>query len=488
MNIEAILNRLATENNSLISNIMLFNSYEFILLFLPMVLVTYWFAVRTVGIQFAQIFLVFASVFFYGWWKADNVVLILASIIVNFFIGLALQTSNSYRRTWLVIGVTGNLSLLAYFKYANFFVDNLNAFFDIGYNLNTIVLPLAISFFTFQQIAYLVDSYRGETEDIKLHHYALFVSFFPQLIAGPIVHHKEMMPQFAKPTGDFWKHFSLGITLFAIGLAKKVLIADPLGAFSSPMFDRALAGGSLATVDAWFGSLGYTLQLYFDFSGYSDMALGLGHMFGIRLPINFDSPYRALSISDFWRRWHITLSNFLRDYLYFPLGGNKRGQIITLRNLMITMLLGGLWHGAGWTFVLWGGLHGVYLVVNHVWRKLHVNLPVAVAWGLTFLAVVFGWVMFRAESFDAAIIIYRSLLSPESLATPTRFASTEGWLRIAIGLFISIALPNGVRFVRGESRYLIWRPRIIYAGATTVLILVSLINMSKISEFLYFNF
>jgi len=355
---------------------MLFNSYQFIFLFLPVTLLVFFLIGNKGHHRIALSWLVGASLFFYAWWNPAYLGLLLFSLLFNYACGVALsnkseQAQNS-NRLLLFAGVAINLLLLGYYKYANFFIDNINAFSESNWHLNTIILPLAISFFTFQQVAYLVDAYRGETKEYNFLHYALFVTFFPQLIAGPIVHHKEMLPQFAKEeTYRLNKqHLAIGLTIFIIGLFKKVVIADTFAGYATPIFLGAESGETLTFFQAWEGAIAYTLQLYFDFSGYSDMAIGLARMFGIKLPLNFNAPYQACNIIDFWRRWHITLSRFLRDYLYFSLGGNRKGEFRRYINLFLTMLLGGLWHGAGWTYIAWGGLHGSYLVINHIWQKI----------------------------------------------------------------------------------------------------------------------
>jgi len=330
---------------------MLFNSDLFIFIFLPIVLFGYyWFGMYKS--LYSVIWLVLASLFFYSWWNPPYLVLILGSMLFNFYcgkyIGKTLDTHRSrVAKIILWLGISLNLLVLFYFKYSNFFIDNINKVFEVGLVVETIILPLAISFFTFQQITFLVDSFRGETRDYYFHHYALFVSFFPQLIAGPIVHHTEMMPQFDKRETYqfFWENISIGMSIFIIGLFKKVILADNLALFSTPVFDFALINNSITFFEAWGGALAYTFQLYFDFSGYSDMAIGIARMFGVILPLNFNSPYKSASIIEFWRRWHMTLSRFLRDYLYIPLGGSRKGNLRRYVNLMLTMLLGGLWHG-----------------------------------------------------------------------------------------------------------------------------------------------
>jgi len=307
------------------------------------------------------------------------------------------------------------VATLCYYKYANFFIQDASLIFGTHTEQLNIVLPLGISFFTFTQIAFVVDVYRGKVEEFKFHNYLLFVTYFPHLIAGPILHHKQMMPQFARKETlvPQWGNIAAGITIFILGLTKKVLIADEFSDYVKSVFDMAEQGHIPSIFEAWVGSLAYTFQLYFDFSAYSDMAIGLSLLFNVRLPLNFNSPYKAKNIIDFWRRWHITLSTFLRDYLYIPLGGNRHGETRRQINLMATMILGGLWHGAGWTFIAWGCLHGIYLVINHVWRAICRNMPalhrIPCAGAITFLAVVVAWVLFRSESFRAALTILNSM-------------------------------------------------------------------------------
>lgn len=397
---------------------MLFSSPVFIFLFLPCVLICYYAFVRRGNISNAFYVLIAFSLLFYGWWKPAYLVLIISSVIANYFFGrmIGQYRQSQQKKAFLLtaIGVCGNLASIGYFKYANFFIDNVNLLTGAQLFLEPILLPLAISFFTFQQIAYLVDVYKGEAHENSFRNYALFVTFFPQLIAGPIVHHKEMLPQFLRTEsyGNILQNLALGLSIFAVGLFKKVVIADGVAGYSDAVFNVANQGATITFFDAWLGALAYTCQLYFDFSGYSDMAIGLARMFGIRLPLNFNSPYKSRNIIEFWRRWHMTLSRFLRDYLYIPLGGSRGGKLFTYRNLFIVMFLGGLWHGAGWTFILWGSLHGVYLLVNHAWQAwrkakgVDLNsvrlLPRVLSTLLTFVAVVVAWVYFRAESVDAA--------------------------------------------------------------------------------------
>ncbi|MCK5537730.1 MAG: MBOAT family protein, partial [Bacteroidales bacterium] len=318
---------------------MLFNSYEFIFIFLPITFFIYFFLLNKRLIVGAKGFLVFASLFFYSWWNIAYLPIILTSMLFNYVIGNSLNENfkkvQLHKNSLLAFGVITNIGLLGYFKYADFFIENTNLVFDGSMPLLHLALPLAISFFTFQQIAYLVDSYRGETKEYNFLNYALFVTFFPQLIAGPIVHHKEMMPQFASRWNlvKRYKNIALGLFIFSIGLFKKVVIADTFAIWATNGFDNTEV---LTFIEAWATSLSYTFQLYFDFSGYTDMAIGAALLFNIRLPINFNSPYKALDIQDFWKRWHITLSRFLKDYIYIPLGGNRKGNFRTYENLMIT--------------------------------------------------------------------------------------------------------------------------------------------------------
>jgi len=416
---------------------MLFNSVEFIFVFLPLVLLVFYLVGSRGKHRVAISWLVGASLFFYGWWNPAYLGLMLGSILFNYAMGALLAGGRdaSHTRFLLALGVACNLFVLGYFKYANFFVDNFNGLIGSSYHLETIILPLAISFFTFQQITFLVDASRGETREYNFLHYSLFVTFFPQLIAGPIVHHREMLPQFAKDSIYRVNQSSLaiGVAIFLLGLFKKVVLADGVAAYATPVFAAAESGEVITFFEAWAGALAYTFQLYFDFSGYSDMAIGIARMFNIHLPLNFNSPYKAVNIIEFWRRWHMTLSRFLRDYLYFPLGGNRKGPSRRYLNLMVTMLLGGLWHGAGWTFVAWGFMHGLLLVINHAWHGLRrylgsepgsLGLPGrGVAWLVTFLSVVVSWVMFRAESFDSATNILQGMAGMNGFVLPAQIAA-----------------------------------------------------------------
>ncbi len=407
------------DRGTLPAHAMLFNSPEFVLGFLPVALAGFFLAGRLGGPHWALRWLVAASLFFYGWWNAQFVVLLAGSILVNYAFGqriLRLTRAGRERpaRRWLIAGVCANLALLGWFKYANFLIHGM---LRLDAPEFSIFLPLAISFFTFQQIMFLVESRSADRIDAGFLPYAAFVAFFPHLIAGPIVRPREIVPQLlaadlAVPRAD---HIVEGLTIFLLGLAKKVVLADTFARFSDVGFAAAAQGAPLSLVEAWYAAASYALQIYFDFSGYSDMAIGLARAMNVRFPLNFASPYKAANIAEFWRCWHITLSRFLRDYVYIPLGGNRHGEARRTVNLMATMLLGGLWHGAAWNFVLWGGLHGVYLVVQSrfPWR-----LPAVVGHALTLLAVVVAWVPFRATGLDATMAMLRGMAGCNGLVLP----------------------------------------------------------------------
>lgn len=402
---------------------MLFNSYEFIFVFLPITFFIYFYLNHKKLTEASKGFLVFSSLFFYSWWNIDYLPIILSSMLLNYLAGNSLKYSPEghhrfSRKSLLIFGITFNLALLGYFKYTNFMIENLNYWFfteDIP-NID-LALPLAISFFTFQQISYLVDSYKQETEEYDFLNYSLFVTFFPQLIAGPIVHHKEMMPQFSKPRNKIknYKNISKGLFIFSIGLFKKVVIADTFAVLAIAGFDTTT---TLNLIEAWVTSLSYTFQLYFDFSGYTDMAIGSALLFNIKLPINFNSPYKATNIQDFWRRWHITLSRFLKDYIYIPLGGNKNSEFRTYSNLMATFIIGGIWHGAGWTFVLWGGLHGIALVIHRAWSNMRFKFWTWFSWLITFNFVNITWVFFRANEWKDAVKVIKGMFGFNGIPVP----------------------------------------------------------------------
>ncbi len=517
---------------------MLFNSLEFIFVFLPISVIIY----ALLGKKFNQVvsitWVVACSFFFYAWWNPTYLILLVLSILFNYSFAKLIQAKVLSNNTLtppdkafntgkllLIVGVACNLALLGYFKYANFFIDTINQVINTSFNLEHIILPLAISFFTFQQIAYLVDSYRGEVSNTKLLNYSLFVSFFPQLIAGPIVHHKEMMPQFSSNEHfkQWYENITYGLLYFAIGLFKKIILADTAGNIATPLFTEVANGVVLNFFDAWLAATGYTLQLYFDFSGYCDMAIGAALMFGIKLPLNFNAPYKAVNIIDFWRRWHMTLSRFLRDYLYIPLGGNRQGLVRKNTNLMITMLLGGMWHGAGWTFIIWGGLHGFYLIMNHAWQifrekvlghdiQQSSSVGRALSVFLTLMMVIIAWVFFRSSSLESAISMLQSMAGYNGASIPEAVIRTVPALNSVINsLNIQLTSIGGNFFYTSWSSILLIIPflfgptshRLIEmvkqkkwhlgmnkrtAYALSVVLLLSFINLNKNSEFLYFQF
>ena len=416
---------------------MLFNSAEFIFLFLPLSLLLFFSLAKRHGNEIALAGLVGCSLLFYGWWNPSYLVILIISMLFNYGLGRSLGKSNN--KKLLTLGVSLNLTSIVYYKYAGFLVLNINTATGNNWDIGTIILPLAISFFTFQQIAYLVDSYKGITKEYNFLHYALFVSFFPQLIAGPIVHHKDMLPQFSS-TRRYQanlNNFKIGLTIFAIGLFKKTVLADGIAPYANPVFNLADAGNEIDFFMAWGGALAYTFQLYFDFSGYSDMAIGIARLFGIILPLNFYSPYKSTNISEFWRRWHITLSHFLRDYVYIALGGNRKGKFKRYNNLFITMVLGGLWHGAGWNFIIWGALHGSYLMIHLTWQATKHNITVVffntkyyqfLAWLLTFILVIIGWVFFRSVTLEGAFNILSGMAGLNGIEIPNALLARLGSL------------------------------------------------------------
>lgn len=513
---------------------MLFNSYAFLLAYLPVTLIGF-FALGRFGKGAGAAWLAASSLFFYAWWDYRYLALLLASICANYLAGrhIALRAGTPAGKRVFTLAVVINLGLLAYYKYADFFLSSLNASLGTDWPLLGIILPIGISFFTFTQIAFLADAYAGKVTEYRFIYYVLFVTYFPHLIAGPVLHHKEMMPQFDE--GRNYRidgaNFAIGLTIFAIGLAKKVLIADNLAGYAAPVFAPQADAPSLLV--AWGGALAYTFQLYFDFSGYSDMAIGLSRLFGVRLPLNFNSPYKSHNISEFWRRWHMTLSRFLRDYLYIPLGGNRHGPLRRHANLLTTMVLGGLWHGAGWNFVIWGALHGSYLVINHAWqdvaRRLPPRLPVGLGRGsgvlLTFVCVVFAWVYFRAPDLATAHRVIGGMLGHGGIALPDAITARltalrplldalsiktylgggsvflETWSWVLAGGLIAFLAPNTQQIMaRFEPalpeeghRPLVparhaWHPTRRSALAAGLLFAAGILALSRPTEFLYFQF
>jgi D-alanyl-lipoteichoic acid acyltransferase DltB (MBOAT superfamily) len=486
---------------------MLFNSYVFIFLFLPITLLIYFGLNKWKLIWASILWLIFVSLVYYGWWNPKYVLLIVGSILFNYTIGTWLKrnrdTDRLKRKSVLIIGIFGDLLLLGYFKYANFFISNFNSFSNSQVPLLHIALPVGISFFTFTQIAYLVDAHRGETEGYPLPIYTLFVSFFPYLLAGPIIHHREMITQYNQIGNKVldYRNITGGLYLFFIGLFKKVVIADTLARWVNNGFDNA---ATLALIEAWAASLSFTLQLYFDFSGYTDMALGSAKMFNIDLPVNFNSPYRSLNIQEFWRRWHITLGRFVRDYVYIPLGGNRISGVRTLFNLMVTFFLVGLWHGAGWTFVFWGCLHGGALVIHRLWRKCNIRIPRFLAWLITFNFVNAAWIFFRAKTFGNAMDVLKGMIGMNGVVFPESLGERLGGLRdygirfgqwlvkiggnektiILIGIFLLISLA----FRNSNEMVARFRPNFVHLIFICIVAVMSILYLGRYSEFLYFRF
>jgi alginate O-acetyltransferase complex protein AlgI len=484
----------------------LFNSYEYMFLFLPVTLGVYFLLNNRKLTTAATAWLVFASLFFYSWWNVKYLALIGGSIIFNFSVGTALRKQDAARhvsrKAVLVAGIVGNVALLGYYKYTDFFIQNLDRLTGWQVALQHIVLPLGISFFTFTQIAFLVDTHAGRAREYDFLRYALFVSFFPHLLAGPIIHHKEMMPQFAnlrRRVPDY-RNIAPGLFLFFLGLFKKVVIADALAPVATFGFDHAT---KLTLIEAWVTSLSYTLQLYFDFSAYTDMALGASRMFNIILPVNFNSPYKSLNIADFWRRWHITLSRFLRDYVYIPLGGNRAGTATTYRNLMATFLVGGIWHGAGWTFVFWGFLHGAATVLHRAWERLGIRMHHVLAWFITFNFVNVAWVFFRAKTWHAALKVLAGMAGLNgtmlSASDEQRFSFLKRWGvtfgepffhvidRQSVNL-LTASLLVALFAKNSDQLAAAFKPTRRSLVLIVVLAVYALLSMNKVSEFLYFNF
>jgi alginate O-acetyltransferase complex protein AlgI len=485
---------------------MYFNSYLFIFIFLPITHLLYFFFLRKRYVIFAKAWVVLASLFFYSFWNVAYFPLIIFSIIFNFYIGKGLCGIFYIpikKKYLLIIGISANLFLLGYFKYADFFISNINSSFDLSYSQLNLVLPLAISFFTFQQVAYLVDSYKQETREYDFLNYAIFVSFFPQLISGPIVHHKEMMPQFTCQRNMIiqYKNIAKGLIFFFIGLFKKVVIADTFAIWATTGFDSAT---TLTLAEAWACSLSFTFQLYFDFCGYTDMAIGLALLFNIRLPINFNSPYKATNIQDFWRRWHITLTRFLKDHVYIPLGGNKAHPFRIYANLMVTFLLGGLWHGAGWTFIFWGFIHGLAIIGHRLWKNFGFRMNQFLGWVITFNFINLSWVFFRAREWEDAIKVLKGMIGLNGVVVSKSLlrlfpnlsdygflagdhlknlqANDDVFRMIIVSIVVVIFFKNSNDFV--STLKMNWLTLIFVSLVSSI----SILSLTKISPFLYFNF
>jgi D-alanyl-lipoteichoic acid acyltransferase DltB (MBOAT superfamily) len=519
---------------------MLFNSYEFIFVFLPATLVIF-FLLGRASSKAALGWLVVASLLFYAWWRPSNVLIILTSLVTNLVFArlllrlVANEANVRLGQFVLGLGITFNIVFLGYFKYTNFLQSAMNDLVGTDFVLTMVILPLGISFFTFQQIAFLIDVHGRNIETFRPREFFLFVLFFPQLIAGPIVHFREMMPQFlSSPCRFNRENFSVGLSLFIIGLFKKVVLADGIAPHVTPIYELAASGANISLFPAWMAAIGFTLQIYFDFSGYSDMAAGLGRCFGVRLPINFDSPLKATNIIDFWSRWHITLTRFLT-------AGPKSSPGAFFRILaaptILTMFLSGIWHGAGYLFILWGTLHGFYIAINHAWRMVGPRLwsskeryerfmrPTGLL--LTFISVTVTMILFRATNVEAATGLLRgvfglngislpteilersglssvlgSIVSASEMQSATDFVFASAWI-VAL-LFIALVLPNSIQILaRYEpvlgvkqlapdtgrlARLLTWNPTIPWAVGMSVLAATAIMQLGGESEFLYWQF
>jgi len=483
---------------------MLFNSNEFIFLFLPIAFGVYFFLNAKVSILAGKVWIILASLFFYSWWNINYLPLIIISILVNFFISQALMKEPKSKKSYLLLGLAFNIGLLGYFKYMDFFIKNFNWGFGTDIPLLHLALPLAISFYTLQQIAYLVDSYGGLVKEKNFIDYTIFVTFFPQLIAGPIVHHKEMMPQFASLDNKIINHKNIatGIFVFSIGLFKKVVIADSFAKWANLGYANV---DVLNLIEAWATSLSYTFQLYFDFSGYTDMAIGAALLFNIKLPQNFNSPYKATGLIDFWNRWHMTLTRFITTYIYKPFL-KSLGRISFEKAMLatvFTMFIAGLWHGAAWTFVIFGILHGLAIALNHYWKKSKISMPHWLAWFITFNFLNFSFVIFRAEDMDKAMTMFKTMFTGEIILYE-KFGAYLGFLTqygiefgdvfqhikgqaqtvayIALAFIIVLAMKNSTYFKDHftSSKYSL--------AATLIMFIVAVSMASKFTEFLYFNF
>lgn len=473
---------------------MLFNSFEFIFLFLPISLILYFILNNYGKNKLGKGWLIIISLYFYIYFNYSYFILIVVSILLNYFLGNLLYSekqSELKRKIIFISGLMFNLGTLGYFKYYDFFIKNINQIFKLNIDLLRLTLPLGISFFTFQQLSFIIDSYKKKSLKYDFLSYCLFVTFFPQLIAGPIVLPTEMLPQFEdeKNKKVNYKNMSKGLYLFSIGLAKKVLIADSIAPFADIGFDKMI---NLTFLEAWLTSISYTMQLYFDFSGYCDMAMGIALMFNIHLPLNFNSPYKSSNIQEFWKRWHITLGRFLTNYLYIPLGGNRKGEIKTLRNLLIVFLFSGVWHGAGWNFIIWGGLHGISILIHRLWKKTELKMPKFFGWIITIFLVNIFWIFFRANTFKEAMKVIKGMFNIISLpqvitATyksflPSILNEKISLMVLVIGILISILLKNSTFKVEK------FNFKFYNLVEQSLYLFGSILFLNRVANFLYFNF
>ncbi len=489
---------------------MLFNSYTFILFFLPLVASVYFLLNKYFPAKWARLFLLLASLSFMSFWNVYFVLILIISALFNFGCGLSLSAaarrSAKSKKLIFIIAIAANILYLGFFKYCNFFLENINIFFAGRIEMIHILLPIGISFYTFMQIAWLTDIYRSGGFGYDFLSYCFYVTFFPYVISGPIAYHSEVIPQLQSEKARRFNLANLcrGMFIFSIGLCKKTVIADTLALIANGGFTAA---GALTFTEAWLTSLSYTMQLYFDFSGYTDMAIGIALIFNIKIPANFNSPYKSLDIREFWRRWHITLSRFLRNYIYIPLGGNRSSELRTLTNLMLTFLIGGLWHGAAWTFVFWGFLHGAALCVHRLWMKTGIRLNKVIAWFLTFNFINIAWVFFRASSWNDALKILKGMAGLNGILVSPNLADIPFWQKMtAIGIRFGewrINLPNTESFIYFLCIFLIpillltknsnellenFVPSWKNAFAIAFLMTCGLLLLNQATVFLYFNF
>lgn len=466
---------------------MIFSSYEFLFVFLPVVIIIYFLLHKLKYHTAAKYFLALASLYFYWRGSPSFLPYFILSIFFNYFIGLLLNkfhgaNSRIRRKMILIAGIIVNVIFLGYFKYMNFMVFNVNFLFKTAYELPNIILPIGISFFTFQLIAYLVDSYRGETGEYKFLNYLLFITFFPQLIVGPIVHHKEVVPQYnnTKNYSVDFRNLSLGLFLFALGCTKKLLIADKLTAFAGTASNHPQ---ELSMIECWLMSVGYTVSYYFDLSGYADMAIGLGHMFNVTISINFNSPYKARNFADYWRRWHITLSRFLGDYIFRSVFKKGDGSAKFYFAIFITFLVSGIWHGAGWTFVIWGVINAVFVMSSHAMTRANKKLPFFLAWSLTFAGVILTRIFFVSRTFSDAFYVIRTLFNVKKFYFFNDIITNRYTILVLIiGLAIAFFFPNTSQIKEK------FKPTIGYSIITVILIFISILTMNEVRDFLYFQF
>ncbi len=461
---------------------MLFNSYSFLFLFLPINIFLFYFLSKTQNSKLLVIYLLIASLIFYSIDNIQYLPLLIISVFINYLFGQIIKKNKNFKRKlYLIISIIFNLFLLIFFKYSSFLILDILNFNELSADKIYFYqgqIPLGISIYTFTQIGFLVDTYLKETYDSNFYKYSLFVILFPHILAGPIIHHKKIITQLE---GESFYKFKLdnlvyGIILFVIGLSKKVLIGDNIGPYADTMFDDPALFG---VIGSWIGSLAYTFQLYFDFSGYSDMAIGLAIMTNIKLPINFNSPYKSVSLIDFWKRWHITLSTFLKDYLYIPLGGNRFGSFRRYQNIFITMILGGIWHGANFTFIIWGFIHGIGIIANHLTKQYFKRLPNFISIFITFLFVNFAWVIFRANSISDAIVIYRNMFDLNNINYDE---INIGIVYIIICMFIVFILPNSQEILK------LIKKNTINVSIISFLFFLNIISINLYSPFIYFAF